>query len=272
MPKYNGLLTSCRQYVYLFRTLIRELRGRRLEPEVAHMDRFLEPDSVCIQIGASDGRHGFYMARRLKSGCVHCLEPSPYSRQVLSKLRRLFGYDNIKIHGIGLSDVPKTAYLVTPVKANRHLGRAIAFVSDRLPDPDACDQAWGSPGFISQEIELDSLDNFCRREGIAKVDFIRCDVEGSEGKILAGAAETLRRDRPVLMIEIHPDALARWFASSSGEIWSILSGYDYKMFYLQDDGLVEAAKFFEEPCRDYFCVPREKLAHYGLGQEATAAD
>ncbi len=43
------------------------------------------------------------------------------------------------------------------------------------------------------------------------------------------------------------------------------------MFYLRDDDLVEAEAFFEEPCRDYFCVPEEKVARYGLAQRSAAS-
>ncbi len=73
------------------------------------------------------------------------------------------------------------------------------------------------------------------------------------------------------MIEVHPYALAQWFGSSGSEIWSILSDHGYRMFYLRDDDLVEAEAFFEEPCRDYFCVPEEKVARYGLAQRSAAS-
>ena len=265
----NRFLNACRLYHFTFRIAVRAIRGHKLEPEVPYIDRFLEPDSICLHIGASDGRHGFYMARRAKKGSVHCIEPSSYFRWVLAKLRWMFRYHNIKIHNIGISDARKTAYLVTPVKRNGHLGRGIAFVSDTPPAPDSRDEAWGYTGFISEEIELDSLDQFCRRECIGRVDFIRCDVEGSERSVLAGAEETVRRNRPILLLEVHPHALAQRFGSSAREIWSILSDHGYRMFYLQDD-LVEATAFFDEPDRDYFCVPEEKVSRYGLAQRATA--
>ncbi len=41
-----------------------------------------------------------------------------------------------------------------------------------------------------------------------RVDFIKIDVEGYEPEVIAGAMETLKRDRPVLFVEIQKEALA----------------------------------------------------------------
>jgi len=61
-----------------------------------------------------------------------------------------------------------------------------------------------APGYANaQEIETVSIDDFVRREGIPKADFIKMDIEGAELQALQGAAETLRRFRPKLAITVY---------------------------------------------------------------------
>ena len=45
-----------------------------------------------------------------------------------------------------------------------------------------------------------AIDDFCRLRGLAKVDYIKMDIEGSEAAALAGAEETIRKHRPKLAV------------------------------------------------------------------------
>ena len=151
---------------------------------------------------------------------------------------------------------------MTPVKKSGHLGRAFAFVSDHPEDVGASVTAQGFVDFLNEEITLDTLDSFCGHENIDQVDFIRCDTEGAEHAILKGATKILKRDRPVLMFEIHPHSLKRNFNSSAESVWQFFQEHDYQMYYLKDQALAPAVEFFDEPYRDYFCVPQERRASF----------
>ncbi len=48
-----------------------------------------------------------------------------------------------------------------------------------------------------------AVDDFVRIRGLPRVDFLRLDLDGAERDALAGAEQTLRRDRPRLAISIH---------------------------------------------------------------------
>ena len=52
----------------------------------------------------------------------------------------------------------------------------------------------------SSQVETARLDDFVRENDLPSVDFIKCDIEGFERHMLAGAQETLRRFAPKLAL------------------------------------------------------------------------
>ncbi len=60
-----------------------------------------------------------------------------------------------------------------------------------------------------QKIEVTSIDDFVRARGL-KVDVIKMDIEGAEVNALQGAAETLVRDQPKLMISAYHEPDDMW--------------------------------------------------------------
>lgn len=63
--------------------------------------------------------------------------------------------------------------------------------------------------FASAKVLMTSLDHFCASQA-ARPDIIKIDVDGYEGRVLEGATETLKRDRPFLLLELHKDKKLRF--------------------------------------------------------------
>lgn len=249
---------------HVWRICLRELTGRKYEPEVSFMDRFIPANSIVMQIGASDGRHSFYMARKLDCKLIICFEPSTYTYNILNVLKRLFRFSQIRTENLAIGAGTGKCYLITPVKRSGHLGLAFAHVSDELPDPLNADYGPGFKGSIVSQIERTSVDEYCHKNNIHKLDFIRCDVEGSELNVLRGAHNSLKRFRPVLLMEVHPHILKNSFGTSAEEVWQELEQLGYCMYYLLGNNLVHTKEFINEPWRDYFCVPIERIREFGL--------
>ena len=73
-------------------------------------------------------------------------------------------------------------------------------------------------------IEMVSLDDFCEREGIVDVDFVKCDVEGGELDVLRGARRILEGERPpIWMLEF----VDRFFSETSHTIDEILQEFSH---------------------------------------------
>lgn len=52
----------------------------------------------------------------------------------------------------------------------------------------------------SELFDVTTLDNFVRENNLPRIDFIKCDIEGNERHMLAGAQETLARFAPKLAL------------------------------------------------------------------------
>lgn len=253
-----------RSWAHTARVLQRELRGTKLEPEVPHMDRFLSDGSLCVHIGASDGRHALHIARRARQGTIHCIEPSRYTLAVLSRLAWLLAIRNLRLHNLAIGATEGQVHLVTPIKRSGHRGRAFAFISDAPVERSPAEWDRRFVSYENDPVPLCTLDAFCARESIRRVDFLRCDIEGAEASMLDGGRTTLTRDRPVIMMEVHPIFLAQRFGRSAAEVRDSLQALDYRFYYLSDGALAPTRDFFEEPWRDYFCVPADRVADFGL--------
>lgn len=85
------------------------------------------------------------------------------------------------------------------VAERTHPDVATALASSRHADPTAME-----PGhrLLTGDASV-TIDDFCRHEGVPRVDLIKMDIEGSEAAALEGAGETIERWRPKLAIGVY---------------------------------------------------------------------
>ena len=53
-----------------------------------------------------------------------------------------------------------------------------------------------------------TLDTIAKTYNVGRINFIKIDVDGFEGKVIRGARQTLKAYRPVLFFEISPSLMA----------------------------------------------------------------
>ena len=58
---------------------------------------------------------------------------------------------------------------------------------------------------MPEEVQLETLDGICEREGVDRVHFLKVDAEGSELSVLEGARGIIERDKPEIWIEVPPE-------------------------------------------------------------------
>ncbi|MBK9337679.1 MAG: FkbM family methyltransferase [Lewinellaceae bacterium] len=98
---------------------------------------------------------------------------------------------NVHFFQYGLSDANETRVLHVPVRQGIPVVGWASIGRRTLPFADA---------FLELPVELQRLDDqpFVQNQAI---DLIKIDVEGHELEVLRGGLETIRRNKPVLLIE-----------------------------------------------------------------------
>lgn len=86
------------------------------------------------------------------------------------------------------------------------------------------------------EVEAVTLDSYCRRFDLSRIDFIWADIQGAEGEMVRGGRETLRRTR-YLYTEYSDDEMYQGQATLA-ELLAMLPGFRVVELW-EDDVLLE---------------------------------
>lgn len=255
-------MPSLRVLSHAFRAWRRNRRWRKHEPETPYLADLLSGAPVCLHVGASDGRHSYVMTQVAPEATIYAIEPSAFSYAVLTTMVAWHGIgDQVTPVHTAVGDKAGEMLLVTPRKTSGRMGRAYAFVADAAPQgkarPDLQDA-----GMELQPTPVITLDGFCAERGIERVDFIRMDIEGAELMALEGASAILDRDRPHVLLEIHPAMLAQRFNGTAEQVVALFTRRGYRMFALNGDRLEERHDVVTDaPWKDYFFIHPTRAAH-----------
>jgi len=175
----HGTFSYLPNDIFVGRSL--ELYGEYSESEVAVFGRLLKPGAVVIEAGANIGALTVPIARQVGAGGrVVAYEPQAPIADLLARNLAANGLANVEVRRAalggqrGILHVPKLDY-----RARGNFGGVA------LGDGDG------------EDVPVDTIDGL----GLARVDLIKIDVEGMEAEVLDGAAETIRRCRPILYVE-----------------------------------------------------------------------
>jgi FkbM family methyltransferase len=154
---------------------------RRGEPELRLLSILSDKSRVSIDVGANKGVYSYGLLAH--SRAVHAFEPNPK----LFKVLKSWAHGRVILHPEALSNVSEIADLLVPHGPNGFSNQGASLSATKVRGDHR--------KLAVRAIRFDDL-------GIADVGFMKIDVEGFEHEVLEGAAETLRRDRPNLLIEM----------------------------------------------------------------------
>lgn len=154
-------------------------------PEMMLIKNRLKPDSIFFDVGANIGVFSLLAGSIITKGKIYSFEPVPSALDVL--------YQNIRINRI--EGRVKIIEKVISDK-NGHEKFNIQNVSEKSHI-----STHKSKGVLIQSVRLD---DFCKKNNIKFIDFIKIDVEGAEMKVLKGFEYYLKNERVgVLIIELN---------------------------------------------------------------------
>lgn len=248
-------MRSIRVLGHAYRAWRRNRAWAKHEPETPYLADLLSGSPVCLHVGASDGRHSYVMTQVAPKAQIHAFEPSAFTFEVLKiclAWHRIAGH--VTPVNAAVADRPGELLLVTPIKTSGRMARGYAYVAAERPKspvrPDFEDM-----GAEVEPTAVTTLDGYCHAQGLKRVDFIRMDIEGAELKALTGAQQIIERDRPHVLIEIHPLMLEGRFDGSAQAVLEVFLSRGYRMFALNGERLEERTEVdLDAPWKDYFFV------------------
>ncbi|WDF44724.1 FkbM family methyltransferase [Streptomyces sp. T12] len=213
----------------LLRTLSR--RFSFVEDEIDGLHKVVGEGDICLDVGAEYGLYTYALSCVAgPKGSVHSFEPLPGPYRVLGAGIRLLSRGRARAHRVALGAHPKDrAVMSLPYRRGLPVhGRA--FVTDGA-------QGLGPNSEFAGErrlnVRVSTVDAMVTAAALPRVDFIKADVEGAEPLVLAGAARTLLRDRPTLLLEIEQRHLAKYGADADA-LADELRRAGYSMFLWRD--------------------------------------
>lgn len=163
-----------------------------------HLVPFLaDAHKTAIDIGANKG----IWTHRLLKHCsnVYSFEPNP---KMFRRLNKCFGHQST-VSPVAISNKSGTSVLRIPRTAGRYSSQLSTLSKVQQFD-----------SFLSVTVETSKLDDMA----IENVGFIKIDVEGFEMEVLEGAAKTIERYKPILVVEIEEKHTQRDLQESIGRV------------------------------------------------------
>jgi FkbM family methyltransferase len=194
-----------------------------LESEMCGLRALVRPGSVCIDVGSAADLYTTVLSRLAgPTGQVHSIEPLPFAHLLWARLLSARRARNVRHHCLALGTEAGTASMSVPVgRYGLVTGRSYLIRDTGGPDANA-----EFDGQVPVTVSVDRLDDFCARESISSVDFVKIDVEGAELQVLEGGKEAIEAYRPAMLIEIEARHTARYGHSPEDIVgWLLKRGY-----------------------------------------------
>lgn len=179
---------------YLLKKRINRSINNNEEHELRLVKKFITPDTDSIDVGVYRGVYSYEMSKYSKM--VHSFEPNPILFENIDKnLKKII--KNINFHNCALSDKNDLVALKIPIRNKdynkKNYEEYFQMGKASIHNKNKIDQ------FESFNIQSKKLDSFNFSN---KISFIKIDVEGHEKEVIKGSENTIRNNKPILLVEI----------------------------------------------------------------------
>ena len=158
--------------------------------------QIVKQGDIIIDAGANAGLYSIFYSKLIgKGGRVYAFEPDLKTYSLLKENLQLNNCTNVETFNAALSNkegfVEMVAYNPDSLKIKD--GDAFKYM-ENVADIHAVVR----PGFVNAY----KLDDTKELNSLAKIDFIKIDVEGAELLVLEGAVQTILKYKPVIIFEL----------------------------------------------------------------------
>jgi len=191
--------------------------------------------TTILDVGGHVGYHAICFAGLVGAGGhVHTFEPNSFNLERMGMLIERNGLGGrVTQHALALSDRGGAASFHFSSNIDNETSSGGFLEASHTPFGD---EVYRKAGFVEQSVTTETLDTFVARACAGEIGLIKIDVEGAEGPVIAGAEETLRLHRPLILAEIHS-------VIAMMDVAQRLTRLGYTMRVLDDDGAIAGRCF-----------------------------
>lgn len=173
-------------------------------------------EPILLDVGANIGDYSFELSKIFPNAKIYSFEPNPSSYKILVK--NVKGFDNLKCFNIGLGSQSGEMKIFT-YKGDTETQHASLFEKVLL-------DLHKNNDLVSFNVEIDSIDNFCKSTSLGKIDFLKIDTEGYELEVLKGALALIKEKKiEFIQFEFNEmNIISRVFLK---DFYDILIGYSF---------------------------------------------
>lgn len=198
--------------------------------ESALIERTIRPGMTVVDVGANHGLFSLEAARLTgPEGVVHAFEPTPSTRALLENNLAVNGLGRVKVFPSALGEAPGTARL----RVHREMSGLNTLADD--------DITWNRRTLRADsiiEVPIATLDAHAEAEGLARIDFLKIDVEGFELGVIRGSRGLLAAGRVArIMLEVG-DVTCRNAGVEPASLLTELESFGYALHAIAPDGEV----------------------------------
>lgn len=154
----------------------------------AVFEKYITCDSIVVECGCHVGIHTLKIASLCKK--LYAFEPMPETNKVLNLNLKLNNIENVVVFNEGVSD--------------KHGMTKFSWIMSGNPGGAGLDNnpmgmpSWIQPCTETIHVKLTTIDSL----SLNRLDFMKIDVEGYESLAICGAMETIKRFKPVIIMEV----------------------------------------------------------------------
>ncbi len=197
-------------------------------------------EDVIVDIGANIGVYSFWFSKCINDkGRIFSFEPD---RKNLERFKYGFSLNHISslsIHDIAISDKNGEAKFFSGLDEQSSL----FYESEK-----------SAQQFTT--VKTQTLDDFCKQNNLATINFLKIDVEGAEWFVLKGASELLQ-NKSIKIIQLELNNHINKFNLKIDDVVDMMSNYQYELYRLEEYFVkidIHTINLLEEENNNYYFI------------------
>ncbi|MGV6861279.1 MAG: FkbM family methyltransferase [Putridiphycobacter sp.] len=249
LVKVFGIKTYLSWVSNIYINLIKMGFSRDKYAELYFIQKIIKKGDTVLDIGANLGYYSFFMDRQVgTSGKLLAVEPIPIFADIWKKNLKASKKPHIKLFNCALGSEEQEKVKMSIPIVNGVVRHGLTNVEGQG------ESHWES--LLDFEVPMFIGDTLLEKEALAKLNYIKCDVEGYEQYVMPSLKATIEKFKPVIQIELNGK-------ENRQNVVDFLVSFKYDVYILNQDKLQlienNAVHDFNQ---DFYFINRSKVSNY----------